>query len=157
MSFTFGPPDGSTGLAKARNAVDDIMVVTAVQAAAMNCRGTAANVPQKAIAHWLAHHPGLSATRHDRRAEGLRALGGITPTGGVRCGGVRSVPVIMALAPPQEQGVFMVGGSSDHALIYLLTSQGGLPLGIVADSSGAHGPSLAADAKVIKHFHFSKT
>jgi hypothetical protein len=159
--FSLAPPH--VGLAKARNAVDDIMVVTAVQAAAMNCRGTAANVSQtaKAIAHWLAHHRGLSATAPRRvTIGGLRGYElsvAITPTGGVRCGGVRSVPVIMALAAPQEQGVFMVAGSSDHALIYLLTSEGGLPLAIVADSNGPHGPSLAADAKVIKHFHFSGT
>jgi hypothetical protein len=160
-SFSLAPPHVS--LAKVHNAVDDISVIAAVQAPAMNCRGTAANVPQtaKAIAHWLAHHSGLSTTAPRRvTIGGLKGYSlsvRLIPSRGVRCGTVRSVPVIMAFGEPPGQGVFMLGGSSDHALVYLLTSQGGLPLGIVADSAGAHGPSLAADAKVIQHFNFSKT
>jgi hypothetical protein len=43
-----------------------------------------------------------------------------------------------------------------HALVYLLNFQG-FPLAIIADSSGQHPPSLAADTKVIRHFHFAKT
>jgi hypothetical protein len=41
-------------------------------------------------------------------------------------------------------------------LVYLLNFQG-FPLAIIADSGGHHRPSLAADAKVIEHFHFAKT
>jgi hypothetical protein len=51
--------------------------------------------------------------------------------------------------------VFDLLERSDRAKLYLLTWET-LPLAIVADSVGPHGPSLAVDSRVISHFRFAK-
>jgi hypothetical protein len=158
-NFSLAPPGVS--LAKASHAIDDIFVMTIVQAAAMGCEGAAeTDVPDTArgIAMWLTNHPDLVTTGpRPVRIGGLKGYSlsvRMTSTGGIRCGGpLRSVPIFMGYG--DSQGDFWLGGPSDRAEVYLLNFEG-FPLGIVADSSGEHGPSLTADAKVIAGFRFAK-
>jgi len=160
-NFNLASPGVS--LSDAENAVNIILVWTAVQAAAMNCNGTSdpnATESAKGLAQWLAHHRGLIATQP--RPVAIGGLQGYVlsvhpaPRGGIRCGGGSNVPLFNGFG--NTGGQFWLGGpsSSDHALVYLLTFRD-LPLAIIADSGGRHRPSLAADAKVIGHFHFAKS
>jgi hypothetical protein len=156
----FAPP--GVNLSKVEQAVDDIFIMTIVAPATMNCEATAdTNVPDtaKGVSSWLSHHPWLSTSQP--KAVTIGGLRGYvlsvrpTSTGGIRCGGpVRSVPLVVGVGGT-SQGDFWLAGPSDHALVYLLNFEG-LPLGIVADSSGQYGPSLAADAKVVRQFRFAK-
>jgi hypothetical protein len=160
-NFNLAPPGVS--LSDAQNAVNVILVWETVQAAAMNCNGTSdPNAPEtaKGLAHWLAHHRGLIATQP--RPVAIGGLNGyvlslhLAPRGGIRCGGspTRNVPLVNGFG--NTGGQFWLRGPLDHALVYLLNFQG-FPLAIIADSNGQHRPSLAADARVIRHFHFAKT
>jgi hypothetical protein len=155
----FAPPGVS--LSKAQQAVDDILVMTIVAPATMSCETEAdTDVPDtaKGVSSWLSRHPWLSTS--DPKPVAIGGLRGYvlsvrpTATGGIRCGGpVRSVPLVVG-AGGTSQGDFWLGGRTDHALVYLLNFEG-FPLAIIADSNGKHGPSLAADAKVIRSFHFT--
>jgi len=155
----FAPPGVS--LSKVQEAVDDILVMTIVAPATMSCDAAAdTDVPDTArgVSSWLSQHPWLSTT--DPKPITIGRLHGYvlsvraTASGGLRCGGpVRSVPLVVG-AGGVTQGDFWLGGPTDHALVYLLSFEG-FPLGIIADSSGTHGPSLAADARVIRTFRFA--
>jgi hypothetical protein len=158
-NVNLAPPRVS--LSDAQNGVNIILVWTAAQAAAMNCNGASdPNAPAsaKGIAQWLAHHRGLISTQP--RPVAIGGLKGYVltvhpaPRGGIRCGGSSNVMLLNGYG--NTGGQFWLGGPSDHALVYLLTFRD-LPLAIIADSGGQHRPSLAADAKVIGHFHFAKS
>jgi hypothetical protein len=157
VSFTLAPP--GVPRAQVQNATNVIMVWPGVQAAAMSCAVTAdgrAPAAAKPLALWIAHHPGVTATRP--RPVTVGGLHGyivsiaIAAHGGIRCGRpFRFVPLLNNLVDTEAQ--YAVGGPvvSDHALIYLLKTQGAT-LGIIADSAGRRGASLAADARVIERF-----
>jgi hypothetical protein len=158
VNFSLAPPGVS--LAKAKQITDVILLQTTVQAPKMTCTPSAnPRVPQtvRGIVRWLTHQKRLTTTRPQR--VGIGGLKGYSLTvrmargGGLRCGGpFRSVPLLFPSNDPG--GEFSLGGRSDHARLYLLNFET-LPLAIIADSVGPHGPSLAADSKVISHFHFA--
>ena len=156
--FSLAPPGIS--LAKAKHITDVILLQTTVQAPKMTCTPTAdAKVPQtvRGMVHWLTHQKRLTTTRPRQvKIGGLKGYSltvRIARGHGMRCGGHVSVPLIFPTNDPG--GEFSLGAQSDRAKLYLLTFET-LPLAIIADSVGKHGPSLATDSKVISHFHFAK-
>jgi hypothetical protein len=158
VNFSLAPPGVS--LAKAKQISDVILLQTTVQAPAMTCTPSAnERVPQtvRGIVRWLTHQKRLTTTRPQRvRIGGLKGYSltvRMARGAGLRCGGpFRSLPLIFPTNDPG--GEFFLGGRSDHAKLYLLNFET-LPLAIIADSTGKDGPSLAADSKVISHFHFA--
>jgi hypothetical protein len=158
VNFSLAPPGVS--LAKAKHITDVILLLTTVQAPGMTCTPTAnAKVPQTVggVVRWLTHQKRLTTTRPRKVAVG--GLKGYSLTVRIargremRCGGHVNVPLLFPTNDPG--GEFSLGAQSDRAKLYLLTFET-LPLAIIADSVGQHGPSLAADSKVISHFHFAK-
>ena len=156
--FSLAPPGVS--LAKAKSITDVILVLTTVQAPRMTCSPAAdAKVPQtvRGMVRWLVHQKRLRTTTPQRVKIGglkgysltVRAVRGR----GLHCGGPASVPVIFPTNDPN--GEFSLR-ASERAKLYLLTFET-LPLAIIADSLGQHGPSLAADSRVISHFRFAKS
>lgn len=157
VNFSLAPPGVS--LAKAKQISDVILLQTTVQAPAMTCNPSAdAKVPQtvKGVVRWLTHQKRLATTRPRRvRIGGLKGYSltvRMARENKLRCGGVLSVPLLLPSNDPG--GEFFLGGRSDKAKVYVLTFET-LPLAIIADSTGPHGPSLAADSKVISHFRFA--
>jgi hypothetical protein len=158
VNFSLAPPGVS--FTKAKSISDVILLQTTVQAPKMTC-APAANprVPEtvKGIVRWLTHQKQLRTTRPKRvkigGLKGYSLTARIAPGAGLRCGGpIRSVPLLFPSNDPG--GEFDLGGPSDHVELYLLNFET-LPLAIIADSVGPHGPSLAADSEVISHFHFA--
>ena len=156
--FSLAPPGVS--LAKAKHITDVILLQTTVQAPKMTCTAAAdTKVPQtvRGMVHWLTHQKRLTTTRPRQvRVGGLKGYSltvRIARGREMRCGGHISVPLIFPTNDPG--GEFSLGAPSDRAKLYLLTFET-LPFAIIADSVGPHGPSLAADSKVISHFHFAK-
>jgi hypothetical protein len=157
VSFVLAPPGVPS--AQVENATNVIIVWPGVEAAAMNCSGqpdTSVAYTPKAIAQWLFHHPGLASTKPRTITvgghPGYVVSVHLAPHGGVRCGApFRNVPLFNNTGDPNAQ--IGIGGTTDHALLYLINMQG-VALGIFADSTTPHRPSLAADAKVIRSFRF---
>lgn len=158
VNFSLAPPGVS--LAKAKQITDVILLQTTVQAPQMSCTPIAnAKVPQTVggIVRWLTHQKKLTTTRPQRvKIGGLKGYSltvRVAPGAGMRCGsGPKSLPLLYPSNDPG--GEFSLRATSDKAKLYLLTFET-LPLAIIADSVGQHGPSLAADSKVISHFHFA--
>jgi hypothetical protein len=158
VNFSLAPP--GVGLAKAKQITDVILLLTTVQAPEMTCTPIAnTGVPQtvKGIVRWLTHQKRLTTTRPRRvRIGGLKGYSltvRVARGAGMRCGdGPRSLPLIYPSNDPG--GEFSLRARSDKAKLYLLNFET-LPLAIIADSVGQHGPSLATDSKVINHFHFA--
>jgi hypothetical protein len=155
--FSLAPPGVS--LARAKTITDVILALTTVQAPAMTCNPSAnAKVPQtvRGMVRWLVHQKRLKTTKPRRVKIGglkgysltVRAVRGR----GLHCGGPASVPVIF---PTNDPGGEFSLRANERAKLYLLTFET-LPLAIIADSLGQHGPSLAVDSRVISHFHFAK-
>lgn len=157
-SFVLAPPGVPSS--QVENATNVIIVWPGVEAAKMDCSSqpdTSVATTAKAIAQWLSHHPGLASTKPQ-----AVTIGGhrgyvlsvrLAPRGGVRCGApFRNVPLFNNSNEDNVQ--IGIGGASDHALLYLLNMQDSA-LGIFADSTTPHRPSLAAEAKVIRSFHFT--
>jgi len=156
--FSLAPPGVS--LARAKSITDVILVLTTVQAPAMTCNPTAdTKVPQtvKGIVRWLVHQKRLTTTRPQRvRIGGLSGYAltvRVARGRGMHCDGLPSVPLLFPSNDPG--GEFSLRARSDTAKLYLLNFET-LPLAIIADSVGQHGPSLAADNRVISRFHFAK-
>jgi hypothetical protein len=159
IGFSLAPPGVS--LAKAKNATDVILVQSTVQAPGMTCTPTAnPTVPQtvKGMVRWLVHQKRLTTTTPRRVTigglKGYSLTVRVTRGRGLHCPGEPdSVPLLL---PTNDfGGVFDLLERSDRAKLYLLTWET-LPLAIVADSVGPHGPSLAVDSRVIIHFRFAK-
>lgn len=157
--FSLAPPGVS--LAKAKSITDLILLQTTVQAPAMTCTPRAdTKVPQtvRGIVRWLVHQERLTTTTPRRvRIGGLKGYSltvRVTRGRCLHCGGIASVPLLFPSNDPG--GEFSLRARSDRAKLYLLTFET-LPLAIIADSVGEHGPSLAADSRVISHFHFAKS
>ena len=156
--FSLAPPGVS--LATAKSITNVILALTTVQAPAMTCTSTAnAKVPQtvRGMVRWLVHQKRLKTTTPQRAKIGglkgysltVRAARGR----GLHCGGPASVPVIFPTNDPN--GEFSLR-ANERAKLYLLTFET-LPLAVIADSLGQHGPSLAVDSRVISHFRFAKS
>ena len=165
-SFTLVPP-GVT-LDQAHNATNIILVWRGVLAATMNCSGSpnrkVATSP-RGLAAWFVHQSALDTSRPQPvtlgRLHGYALSVSLAPHGGVRCGGGPSRQAPLLDFAPETQAQFGIGSESDHALVYLLgfNSQGPVDstIAVIADGTGPHPPSLAADAAIIRHFHFSPT
>jgi len=155
--FSLAPPGVS--LARAKSLTDVILGLTTVQAPAMTCSPTAnAKVPQtvRGMVRWLVHQKRLKTTKPRRvKIGGLKGYSLTVRAArgrGLHCGGPASVPVIF---PTNDPGGEFSLRANERAKLYLLTFET-LPLAIIADSLGQHGPSLAVDSRVISHFHFAK-
>jgi len=155
--FSLEPPGVS--LVTAKSITNLILVLTTVQAPRMTCTPSAdAKVPQtvKGMVRWLVHQKRLKTTTPQSvKIGGLKGYSltvRAAPGRGLHCGGPASVPVIFPTNDPN--GEFSLRGN-ERAKLYLLTFET-LPLAIIADSLGQHGPSLAADSRVINHFHFAR-
>ena len=155
--FSLAPPGVS--LARAKSLTDVIVGLTTVQAPAMTCSPTAnAKVPQtvRGMVRWLVHQKRLKTTKPRRvKIGGLKGYSLTVRAArgrGLHCGGPASVPVIF---PTNDPGGEFSLRANERAKLYLLTFET-LPLAIIADSLGQHGPSLAVDSRVISHFHFAK-
>jgi hypothetical protein len=157
--YTLAPPRVS--LNEENNAVNVVLLWRKVQAPEMNCATIAipnARVPDTVpgIVKWLTHQKRLVTSQPLRVTIG--GLKGYTLTVRIargedmRCG----VPVLMENGM-SGIGEFNLGNLLDHAKLYLLTRARNVPLGIIADSSGRHGPSLLSDSHVIKHFRFARS
>jgi hypothetical protein len=155
--FSLAPPGVSPATAKSITNV--ILALTTVQAPQMSCSPIAnAKVSQtvRGMVRWLVHQKRLKTTTPQRVKIGglkgysltVRAVRGR----GLHCGGPASVPVIFPTNDPN--GEFSLR-ANERAKLYLLTFET-LPLAVIADSLGQHGPSLAVDSKVINHFQFAK-
>lgn len=156
--FSLEPPGVS--LAKAKSITNLVLLLTTVQAPAMTCTPSAdAKVPPtvRGMVRWLVHQKRLTTTTPRRvRIGGLKGYSltvRVAPGHGLHCGGLAGVPLVFPTNDPG--GEFSLRARSDRAKLYLLTFET-LPLAIIADSVGQHGPSLAADSRVISHFHFGK-
>ena len=155
--FSLAPPGVS--LARAKSLTDVILGLTTVQVPAMTCSPTAnAKVPQtvRGMVRWLVHQKRLKTTKPRRvKIGGLKGYSLTVRAArgrGLHCGGPASVPVIF---PTNDPGGEFSLRANERAKLYLLTFET-LPLAILADSLGQHGPSLAVDSRVISHFHFAK-
>jgi len=155
--FSLAPPGVS--LATAKSITNVILALTTVQAPAMTCSPTAnAKVPQtvRGMVRWLVHQKRLKTTTPQRvKIGGLKGYSLTVRAArgrGLHCGGPASVPVIFPTNDPN--GEFSLR-ANERAKLYLLTFET-LPLAVIADSLGQHGPSLAVDSRVISHFHFAK-
>ena len=158
VNFSLAPPGVS--LAKAKEITDVILLQTTVQAPQMTCTPIAnAKVPQTVggIVRWLVHQKKLTTTRPRRVTigglKGYSLTVRVSHGAGMSCGGgPKGLPLLYPSNDPG--GEFSLRAQSDKAKLYLLSFET-LPLAIIADSVGKHGPSLAADSKVISHFHFA--
>lgn len=130
-----------------------------VQAPELSCAPVAnTKVPQtvRGIVRWFVRQERLTTTQPRRvrigGAKGYSLTVRMAPGAGTRCcGGPKSPPLLYPSNDPG--GEFSLGGPSDKAKLHLLNFET-LPLAIIADSVDKHGPSLAADSKVISRFHF---
>ena len=157
VNFSLAPPGVS--LAEAKQITDVILLLTTVQAPRMSCTPIAnPKVPQTVggIVRWLMHEKRLTTTRPRRvRIGGLKGYSltvRVARGAGMRCGGVKSLPLLYPSNDPG--GEFSLRARSDNAKLYLLNFET-LPLAIIADSVGTHGPSLSTDSKVISQFRFA--
>jgi hypothetical protein len=148
--------------AKETNLLDVIGIVAQVQAPQVSCSGAVdLKVPQtvNGIVHWLLRQRVLIASVPRRVTiggfKGYSLTLRKTPRGGIRCGGVRSFPIFAGRAGSNMEGFLYSLGLSEQVKLYLLTVKG-VPLAILADTSGRHGPSLTTDTNIISHFHFAK-
>jgi hypothetical protein len=155
--FSLAPPGVS--LATAKSITNVILGLTTVQAPALTCTPTAnAKVPQtvRGMVRWLVHQQRLKTTTPQRvKIGGLKGYSltvGVARGRGLHCGGPASVPVLFPTNDPN--GEFSLR-ANERAKLYLLTYQT-LPLAIIADTLGQHGPSLAVESRVISHFRFAK-